>query len=293
MSSASRGSVPRSVAPVVAVSEWLRPFRAAFESRFTSMLQYRSAALAGFATQCWWGGIKVMILAAFFRGGDAAAPLSLTDAVTYIWLTQALFALLPWLADSEVALNVRTGAIVYDRLRPVDAYGLLYARGLGWLVARALPRAALLVGVTAIGLPLLGAQRWALGAPHGLAAALCFAVSLALAALLSTAVLTLSSAAVIALGTERGVVALLPSSVVVFSGNLLPLSLFPDWLAPLLLLQPFAGLLDIPLRLYTGQASGAPGAALLGLQLAWLVLLVGLGRRAVARAFARLEVHGG
>jgi len=293
MSAAAPGSVPGAVAPRLAFGERLRPFRAAFESRFSSMLQYRSAALAGFATQCWWGGIKVMILAAFFRGGDAAAPLSLADAVTYIWLTQALFALLPWLADSEVALNVRTGAIVYDRLRPVDAYALLFARGLGWLVARTLPRAALLVSVAALGLPLLGAQRWALGAPHGAAGGVCFAVSLGLAALLSTAVLMLSSAAVIALGTDRGVVALVPSIVLVFSGNLLPLSLFPDSLAALLLLQPFAGLLDIPLRLYTGQVSGAPAVAVLGLQLAWLVLLVALGRRAVARALERLEVHGG
>ena len=42
-----------------------RPFVAAFMSRFLQMLQYRAAALAGFATQCWWGGIKVMVFAAF------------------------------------------------------------------------------------------------------------------------------------------------------------------------------------------------------------------------------------
>jgi viologen exporter family transport system permease protein len=126
-----------SAASALAARETLRPFRAAFESRFSSMLQYRSAALAGFVTQCWWGGIKVVILAAFFHGGDAVAPLPLADAVTYTWLTQALFALLPWLGDPEVALGVRTGAIVYDRVRPVDAYALLFARGLGWLTSNA------------------------------------------------------------------------------------------------------------------------------------------------------------
>jgi len=178
-------------------------------------------------------------------------------------------------------------------LRPGHALGFLFARGLGGLVARTRPGATLLVSVAALGLPLVGAQRWALRAPDSAAAAVYFAVSLGLAALLASAVLTLTSAAVIALRTERGVVALVPSIVIVFSGNLLPLSLFPDSLAALLLLQPFAGLLDIPIRLYTGQVSGAPGVALLGLQLAWLLLLVWLGRWAVARALARLEVHGG
>ncbi|MBW0150119.1 MAG: hypothetical protein KXJ53_02825 [Phenylobacterium sp.] len=57
-----------------------RPYLAAFSSRFLLMLQYRAAAIAGFATQCWWGGIKVMIYAAFFAAAPAAAatsPLSL------------------------------------------------------------------------------------------------------------------------------------------------------------------------------------------------------------------------
>ena len=46
--------------------DWMRPYRAAFAARFQLMLQYRAAALAGFATQCWWGGLKVMIFAAFY-----------------------------------------------------------------------------------------------------------------------------------------------------------------------------------------------------------------------------------
>ena len=40
------------------------------------MLQYRAAALAGFATQCWWGAIKIMVFAAFYGGrrGGADQP---------------------------------------------------------------------------------------------------------------------------------------------------------------------------------------------------------------------------
>ncbi|RZI63692.1 MAG: ABC transporter permease, partial [Variovorax sp.] len=104
----------------------LRPYRAALSSRFLQMLQYRSAAIAGFVTQCWWGGLKVMVLAAFYRsaGGSAGASLSLGDAVTYVWLAQGLLALLPWMGDPEVAQAVRTGSVVYDRLRPVDHYTL-------------------------------------------------------------------------------------------------------------------------------------------------------------------------
>ena len=104
----------------------LRPYGAAFASRFLQMLQYRTAALAGFATQCWWGGIKVMVLAAFYaqasRGGSGTMPLA--DAITYTWLSQGLLALLPWAVDPEVAVAVRSGSVAYDRLRPVGLYAL-------------------------------------------------------------------------------------------------------------------------------------------------------------------------
>ena len=45
-----------------------RPYLAAFAARFQLTLQYRTAAIAGFGTQCWWGVIKIMVLAAFFAG---------------------------------------------------------------------------------------------------------------------------------------------------------------------------------------------------------------------------------
>ena len=55
--------------------ERARPYAAAFRSRFLLMLQYRTAALAGFATQCWWGGIKAMIPIGFYgaAAGQAAS----------------------------------------------------------------------------------------------------------------------------------------------------------------------------------------------------------------------------
>ncbi|MBS0338977.1 MAG: ABC transporter permease, partial [Proteobacteria bacterium] len=80
---------------------------------------------------------------------------------------------------------------------------------------------------------------------------------------------------------------------IVFSGNLLPLMLLPESWQGMLLLQPLAGVMDIPLRMYFGLMSGPDAWAGFGLQLLWLVALVGLGRMAMARAMGRLEVQGG
>lgn len=273
------------------------PYAAAFQSRFLQMLQYRTATLAGFATQCWWGGIKVMVLAAFFGGVSAASapglPLSLPQAITYTWLAQGLLALMPWAVDPEVALSVRTGAVVYDRLRPVEAYGLWFARSAGWVAARLLPRAALM-GVFAGGvLPLAGWGEWGLQPPAGALAALGFALSLVLALGLSTMVLMWMSIATAAALNERGVNAAAVPLVVVFSGNLVPLALMPPEWQTALLLQPLAGVLDIPVRIYLGQGGTSGMAAGLALQAGWLVLGVAAGRVALGRTLQRLDVQGG
>ncbi|WCM88038.1 ABC transporter permease [Acidovorax sp. NCPPB 3576] len=272
----------------------LRPYTAAFVSRFLQMLQYRTAALAGFGTQCWWGGIKVMVLAAFYGGaGASGVPMPLQQAITYTWLAQGLLALLPWSGDPEVAQSVRTGAVAYDRLRPVDAYGLWFARSAGWIAARVLPRVALMATFAAVVLPLLGWREWAWQPPASAAAGLAFVLSALLAVLLSTALVMLLNVAATAALNERGINALAVPAVVVLSGNLLPLPLLPDAWQWALIAQPLAGLLDIPSRIHSGHWAGWQAVGGLGLQAFWIAVLVALGRLAMRRTLRHLEIQGG
>jgi len=273
-----------------------RPYIAAFASRFLQMLQYRTAALAGFATQCWWGGIKVMVFAAFYGGTaivGAGSQMSLAQAITYTWLAQGLLVLLPWLGDPEVGQAVRTGAVAYDRLRPVDAYALWFARSVGWIAARLLPRVALMAAFAAVALPLVGLGDWAWKLPASAGAGIAFLLSMVLALLLSTAMVMLLNVAATAALNERGISAVATPVVIVFSGNLLPLALLPDGWQTALLIQPLAGLMDIPARLYFGQLSGWHAVGGLGLQCFWIVVLVTLGRFTMGRTMRSLQIQGG
>jgi ABC-2 type transport system permease protein len=270
-----------------------RPYLAAFRARFQLMLQYRAAALAGFATQLWWGAIRILVFAAFYGVNAAAAPISLADAVTYVWLGQALLALQPWSADPEIGLAVRTGGVGYDRLRPLDAYGYWYARSVGWMLARALPRAVLMVLAAGLVLPLVGLGDWAWRPPSGVTAALLFVPAFALMTALGAAVLMLANIIVAASLNERGVNAVLTPLVIVFSGSLLPLDFYPDALRPFLHIQPLAGLVDIPFRIYFADLTGAAALRGLALQAGWTLVLIGLGRLAMERMMRRLEMQGG
>lgn len=271
-----------------------RPYVSLFASRFQLLLQYRGAAFAGFITQCWWGGLKVMILVAFYSTANAAsAPMTLQQAITYTWVAQGLLAMLPWLGDPDIANAVRTGAVSYDRLRPLDFYGLWYSRTAGWICARMVPRFLLMFVFAAVLLPIAGFADWGWQPPASFLAGVIFAASLILALLLSAAMVMLLNIGVAALLNPRGVNALVAAPVVVLSGNLLPLALLPDWMQTALLVQPLAGVLDIPLRIYFAQLSDWGALAGLGLQAFWLVALVVIGRWAIARVLRTLEMQGG
>ena len=90
-----------------------------------------------------------------------------------------------------------------------------------------------------------------------------------------------------------GIQFFVPVLVMLLSGEILPLPLFPDRLQPLLAALPFRGLLDTPHRVWLGQlAGGALGAALLH-QWLWVAALVALGRFLLARGLRRVVLQGG
>jgi ABC-2 type transport system permease protein len=61
----------------------------------------------------------------------------------------------------------------------------------------------------------------------------------------------------------------------------------------LLLAQPFAGMLDIPMRIYLGTLSGMNAWIALAIQAFWIVNFVLLGRLSMRIIMRRLEVQGG
>src|SRR5262249_41202215 len=150
---------------------------------------------------------KIMVYAAFYRASSASTHLSmsLAQVATYTWLNQGLLALMPWGADPEIAVAMRTGVVMYDRLRPVDAYAYWYARAAAFMTSRALPRATLMIVVAGIALPLIGVRELSWSPPPNVSASALFVVSLALMIALSSAFMMLLNIAVVVSLNDRWV----------------------------------------------------------------------------------------
>ncbi len=263
----------------------MKAYVAIFGARFRALLQYRAAAMAGLVTQVFWGFVRVMIFTAFYASTDTAQPMTLAEVITYIWLTQALLRLLPWQPDTDVEQLIRDGNVAYELMRPLDVYGLWFARAVALRTAPMLLRC----------LPmLLPAYLWfGMGLPASPAAAAVFLVSVVGAIALSAAITTLLSVSMLVTISGRGIHVLSISVVNLMSGAIVPLSLLPQWSQPVLALLPFRGLLDTPFRIYLGHLPLDAAAGAIAHQVLWALALMLLGRVLLQRALRHVVVQGG
>lgn len=263
----------------------MKGYLAIFKIRMRILLQYRAAAFAGVFTQLFWGMIFVMILRAFYTQVSDSIPLSLNQAITFVWLGQALLQLLPWSIDKEVEWQVKNGHVAYELIRPLHLYTLWFVKS---LAMRLIPTAMRSFPIFAVGGWLLG-----LTAPISWEASVFFCLSVILAFFLSSAITTLVIISLFWTLSGEGVQRLLPHFAILFSGMIVPLPLFPNWMQTFLNIQPFRGIIDIPCRLYTGVIPSSDAFYYLGFQLGWAAILIAWGQLLMKKALKQFVIQGG
>jgi ABC-2 type transport system permease protein len=249
------------------------------------LLQYRTAAAAGFATQLFFGLVRVMIFAAFFQSSAAAQPMDQTQVTSYIWLGQAFLLLVLFGPDPDIAELIRTGGVAYELLRPLDLHTSWYARCLAGRIAPMLLRCVPMLAIAMLFL--------SLAPPASPTAAGLWIVATLGALLLTAAFATLTTVTLLWTLSGEGLARLLPTLNWLFCGIVIPLPLLPAWSQGFVAFLPFRGMLDTPLRIYVGHM-GPPEALLaIGHQLAWGVALFLFGRWLLGCRIRNLVVQGG
>lgn len=270
---------------LLSMRSWCLPYAAMLGARFRLLLQYRTAAVAGVFTQIIFGWINVMVYQAFFRSSSMEQPMELADVITYIWLGQALFAMIPWSADGDVRGLVRSGGVAYELLRPVDLYALWFARAVALKSAPTMLRA--------VPLAVIAGLFFGLEMPASIGAGVWFALSVVGALLLSCAIIQLISISLLWTISGEGMTHVLPALVAVFSGAILPLPFFPETMQTVLAWLPFRGLVDGPMRIYVGHIPVEEAWWVLLHQGVWIGVLVLIGRWLLSRGVKKLVVQGG
>jgi ABC-2 type transport system permease protein len=246
---------------------------------------YRSATAAGAFTNIVFGYIKAYILLAVYEHHAEVGGFDAADAVTYVFVTQGMFAMVGAFGWTEVADRVRTGDIVSDLYRPVDFEAYWLAQDVGRAGYQSLARGLPPVVAGAIGFDLVASSHpidW-----------FAFVVSLALAVVVSFGVRFLANLMAFWILDVRGPMQVVTIVWLFLSGALVPVTFFPSWLEQVARATPFAAIIQLPVEVLLGQHGGAGLAGTLGLQAAWAIALLLAGRLVTASATRKVVVQGG
>ncbi len=252
---------------------------------FRQQLTYRTAMLAGLATNLFFGVLRVAVMVALYQGQDTVNGLSREGAVTFAGLTQAMIMFLMLFGYFEIIQSVASGAIAGDLLRPINYFLLWLGKDLGRAIVNLLVRGVLFF--------LIFSLFYRMVTPRGLEQWLTFGLSLVLSYLLSFSWRFLVNLAAFWTPDAIGIGRILFLLTQFLSGFLFPLQLLPDWFSAVCKLTPFPSIVNTPVNLYLGTIQGSDVGLELLRQVVWLGVLVAAGQIVYRAGIRKLVVQGG
>lgn len=253
---------------------------------FQKRMQYRVANLAGLTTNFFFLLVHIFVYTAFYAARPGPHPLTLKEIITYFVLCQVSLMLMPlWGTNSETTAAIKDGTVALQLTKPVDfqAYWFMDECGRAgyFLLMRGCPTF------------LISTLFFDVAIPQQPVILIAFAVSMVLSSFLGTAItITIFSSAFWTLDTT-GISGISGSIIILFSGMLVPIALWPEGLGHIARWLPFEGLIDIPFSIYLGKMTGAEIWRALSKQLAWVLFFIACGRILLMRGFSRLVIQGG
>ncbi|WP_435611825.1 ABC transporter permease [Streptomyces sp. bgisy159] len=262
-----------------------RLYAAVVSGGFRRYATYRAATAAGVFTNTVFGLILVYTYMALWDVKPHLGGYDQAQAVTFVWLGQALFATLAIQGggfEVELIERIRDGGVAIDLYRPVDLQLWWLANDLGRAVFQLLGR-----GVVPF---VFGWFFFPTALPGDPAVWSAFAVAVALAMVVSFAIRYLVALSAFWLLDGTGALQVLMVTGVFCSGMTLPLNAFPGPLGDVVRALPWAAQLQMPADLLMGEADPLPVFAF---QAVWALVLLGTGRLLQSAATRRVVVQGG
>ncbi|MFD8806822.1 ABC transporter permease [Streptomyces sp. NPDC059597] len=262
-----------------------RLYAAVAAGGFRRYATYRAATAAGVFTNTVFGLVIVSTYRALWDARPHLGGYDEAQAVTYVWLGQALLSTLAiggGGAEEELMERIRTGDVAIDLYRPADLQLWWLASDLGRAFFQLLGRGVVpfVVGVLCFPAYLpTDAGTW-----------LAFLVAVVLAMLVGFGIRYLVALSAFWLMDGVGMAQMAWLAGVFCSGMLLPLNVFPGALGEVVRALPWSSLLQGPADVLLGRADPLETYLFQG---AWAVALLGAGRLLQSAATRRVVVQGG
>lgn len=234
--------------------------------RFLTMLAYRINYYSGILIYSLNIGVNYFTWMAIYGNGDSLGGFTATQMTSYVavsWMARAFYFNN---LDREISTDIRDGSIAIQFIRPYNYVLVKMMQGLGEGMFRFL---LFMIPGMAIAMLLFPVQL-----PTAPSAWAGFLVMLFFSFLINTQINIITGLSAFFVENNEGMMRMKRVIVDLFSGLIVPISLFPDWLSSILKVLPFQAITYLPGSVFTGRVQGVGIWNVLGIQIFWFLALL-------------------
>jgi ABC-2 type transport system permease protein len=252
---------------------------------FQRHLTYRTAAIAGLVTNFFFGILRAMILVALYDLQPSVEGISIKGAITYAALSQALIGFLSMFHWYDLMNTIYTGDVASDLLKPMNYFRFWMAQDLGRALVQLILRGFTLLFAFTFVFDLY----W----PKTLPCLFGLLLSIPLGWLVSFSWRFLINLSAFWTPNARGILRFIFVLSWFFSGFMMPLRFFPEWVIRIAHLMPFPYMFNTVVEIYLGILNGPELIQAILYQVLWGLGLIFIGQLILRMGVRRLVVLGG
>ena len=230
---------------------------------FQRQLAYRTANLAGLATNLFFGILRASVMVALYGARTEVSGITLQGAITYTGLTQSMIAYLSAFGWYDLMNTINRGDIASDLLKPFNYFLFWLGQDFGRAIASLIIRGLLLMVAYALA--------FRISLPDRPEQWLALAFSLVLAGLVSFSFRFLINLAAFWTPNAQGFGRFAFGISALLTGFIMPLRFFPNWFSQFCHLTPFPSMINTVVEVYLGILKGPDLWSALLVQAGWFV----------------------
>lgn len=244
-------------------------------------------------TAWYWAGsasmiLRMLIIYAFwqavFANRTTVSDMTLEAMITYTMLATLLNNFTAGVG-TQLAGQVRDGSVAIELMRPYNLLDKLVALDIGYKITGVIREVLPMLVIAYVFLGVSAPASWE-------AIPLCL-LSAAIGILIGTQLDLIIGIAAFWLDYVWGLRVMRGAILVFFTGALVPITMFPEWLQKLSYFLPFQSMVYVPVSIYTGHLSGLPALEAIAVQLLWLIGIAAGIRVVWLFAIRRVTIFGG
>lgn len=225
-----------------------------------------------------WGAL-------YGQQGGTIGSMTQKEMYTYILIAFSLNNLLSWSSENMLAKEIRNGTVVARCIRPVPFLVQAVSEMTGALAFQALVNFLVVLA----GFLLLGSH---LQIPT-VAAVAAFIPCVIMAVLLRIMLIDVFSLLCFFSTGYLGISWTRAALFDFFSGAMIPVAIFPEWLKSVARFTPFPYMIQVPVSVFLGSETSMGIVQILGMQVVWLIIFVLLHSLLYGCARKNMTIAGG